>query len=83
VRLGDKRLNAVAQASEAGRPKCIANNWVWASTPDDVTTAVDAFSGSSVVGYMYKSKGLGVGPPVFTAQTPPAQLQRIPWYLGR
>jgi adenine-specific DNA-methyltransferase len=51
------------------RPKYVTNyigskqkliDWIWASTPEDMTTAVDAFSGSSVVGYMYKSKGLGV-----------------------
>jgi adenine-specific DNA methylase len=57
-------------AAEAAddRPKYITNyigskqkltDWIWKSTPDDVATAVDAFSGSSVVGYMYKTQGLG------------------------
>ena len=56
--LGDERLDAVAQASEADRPKYVTNyigskqklvDWIWASTPEGVSTAVDAFSGSSVV----------------------------------
>ena len=51
------------------RPKYITNyigskqkltDWIWKSTPDDAETAVDAFSGSSVVAYMYKTHGLGV-----------------------
>jgi len=57
--------------TEAGeeRPKYITNyigskqkltDWIWKSTPDDVQTAVDAFSGSAVVAYMYKTHGLGV-----------------------
>jgi len=60
-----------ALETEAGeeRPKYITNyigskqkltDWIWKSTPDDVQTAADAFSGSSVVGYMYKIHGLGV-----------------------
>jgi len=64
--LSDEDLSA-----EAGedRPKYITNyigskqkliDWIWKATPDDVTSAVDAFSGSAVVAYMYKSKGLGV-----------------------
>ena len=50
-----------ALETEAGeeRPKYVTNyigskqkltDWIWKSTPDDVETAVDAFSGSSVVG---------------------------------
>ncbi|MBI5788966.1 MAG: DNA adenine methylase, partial [Candidatus Schekmanbacteria bacterium] len=51
------------------RPKYITNyigskqklvDWIWRNTPDDVKTVFDAFSGSAVVGYMYKSKGLQV-----------------------
>jgi len=64
--LADEVLEA-----EAGdeRPKYITNyigskqkltEWIWKSTPDDVDTAVDAFSGSSVVAYMYKTLGLAV-----------------------
>jgi len=64
--LADEVLEA-----EAGdeRPKYITNyigskqkltDWIWKSTPDDVQTAVDAFSGSAVVAYMYKTHGLGV-----------------------
>jgi len=33
-------------------------DWIWVHTPDGVTSALDAFSGSAVVGYMYKAKGL-------------------------
>jgi len=51
------------------RPKYITNfigskqklvDWIWANTPENVKTVFDAFSGSSVVGYMYKTKGLRV-----------------------
>ena len=35
-------------------------DWIWVHTPDGVTSALDAFSGSAVVGYMYKAKGLRV-----------------------
>lgn len=60
-----------ALGTEAGeeRPRYITNyigskqkltDWIWKSTPDDVATAVDAFSGSAVVAYMYKTHGLGV-----------------------
>lgn len=60
--LADEALEA-----EAGdeRPKYITNyigskqkltDWIWKSTPDDVDTAVDAFSGSSVVAYMFKDR---------------------------
>lgn len=34
--------------------------WIWTNTPEDVKSVFDAFSGSSVVGYMYKKKGLQV-----------------------
>ena len=56
-------------AEAEDRPKYITNyigskqkltDWIWKSTPDDLQTAADAFSGSSVVGYMYKTHGLGV-----------------------
>jgi len=51
------------------RPKYITNfigskqklvDWIWGNTPEDVESVFDAFSGSSVVGYMYKTKGLKV-----------------------
>ena len=35
-------------------------DWIWLNTPDDVKSVLDAFSGSAVVGYMYKQKGLRV-----------------------
>jgi len=51
------------------RPKYITNyigskqklvDWIWKHTPDKVGSVLDAFSGSAVVAYMYKSKGLQV-----------------------
>lgn len=51
------------------RPKYINNylgskqklvDWIWRNTPDGVSSVLDAFSGSAVVAYMYKSKGLRV-----------------------
>ena len=35
-------------------------DWIWAQTPDGVESVLDAFSGSAVVAYMYKTKGLRV-----------------------
>jgi len=67
--LGDERLDAVARAADEDRPRYVTNyigskqkliDWIWDATPEGAKTAVDAFSGSSVVGYMYKSHGLGV-----------------------
>lgn len=54
---------------EGKRPKYITNyigskqklvDWIWKHTPEDTKSVVDAFCGSGVVGYMYKSKGLRV-----------------------
>lgn len=51
------------------KPKYITNyigskqkliDWIWKNTPDEVESVFDAFSGSAVVAYMYKSKGLQV-----------------------
>ncbi len=51
------------------RPKYITNfigskqklvDWIWGNTPEDAESVLDAFSGSSVVGYMFKTKGLQV-----------------------
>jgi len=51
------------------RPKYITNyigskqklvDWIWKHTPEDISSILDAFSGSSVVAYMYKTKGLKV-----------------------
>jgi adenine-specific DNA-methyltransferase len=51
------------------RPKYITNyigskqklvEWIWKHTPEDVGSVIDAFSGSGVVAYMYKTKGLRV-----------------------
>ena len=35
-------------------------NWIWQHTPPQMDSVIDAFCGSSVVGYMYKTKGLQV-----------------------
>src|ERR1700690_3839267 len=32
-------------------------NWVYDNAPKDIETVLDAFSGTSVVGYIFKSKG--------------------------
>ncbi|OQA84966.1 MAG: Modification methylase FokI [bacterium ADurb.Bin236] len=54
---------------EDERPKYITNfigskqklvDWIWGNTPEDAQSVLDAFSGSSVVGYMYKTKGMQV-----------------------
>ena len=51
------------------RPKYITNyigskqklvDWIWKHTPEGVSSVLDAFSGSAVVAYMYKTKGLRV-----------------------
>lgn len=51
------------------RPKYITNyigskqklvDWIWKHTPEGTGTVLDAFSGSAVVAYMYKTKGLQV-----------------------
>ena len=51
------------------RPKYITNyigskqklvDWIWKHTPESAKSVVDAFSGSSAVSYMFKSKGLQV-----------------------
>lgn len=58
-----------ATIQEQKRPKYINNylgskqklvDWIWRNTPDGVSSVLDAFSGSAVVAYMYKSKGLRV-----------------------
>lgn len=35
-------------------------DWIWKHTPDGVKTVFDGFTGSAVVAYMYKTKGLQV-----------------------
>ncbi|MCE5322390.1 DNA adenine methylase [bacterium] len=51
------------------RPKYVTNyigskqklvDWIWKHTPEDIGSVLDAFSGSAVVAYMYKTKGLRV-----------------------
>lgn len=51
------------------RPKYITNyigskqklvDWIWKHTPEGASSVLDAFSGSAVVAYMYKTKGLKV-----------------------
>jgi adenine-specific DNA-methyltransferase len=60
---------AAEEPSPEQRPKYITNyigskqklvDWIWKHTPDGVESVVDAFSGSAVVAYMYKTKGLRV-----------------------
>jgi len=57
------------EASPAKRLKYITNyigskqkliDWIWKNTPEGVGSVLDAFSGSAVVAYMYKTKGLRV-----------------------
>lgn len=57
------------QVPPDARPKYVANyigskqklvDWIWKNTPEGVGSVVDAFSGSAVVAYMYKTKGLRV-----------------------
>jgi len=54
---------------EDERPKYITNyigskqklvEWIWQHTPDGIGSVLDAFSGSAVVAYMYKTHGLRV-----------------------
>jgi adenine-specific DNA methylase len=61
--------SAAAEAPPADRPKYVTNyigskqklvDWIWKNTPDGTASALDAFSGSAVVAYMYKTKGLRV-----------------------
>ena len=60
---------AVSGEEPAERPSYITNyigskqklvDWIWKHTPDGVSSVLDAFSGSAVVAYMYKTKGLAV-----------------------
>jgi adenine-specific DNA-methyltransferase len=60
---------AAEEPSPEERPKYITNyigskqklvDWIWKHTPEGVESAADAFSGSAVVAYMYKTKGLRV-----------------------
>jgi len=60
---------AAEEPSPEQRPKYITNyvgskqklvDWIWKHTPEWVESAADAFSGSAVVAYMYKTKGLRV-----------------------
>ena len=59
----------VSGEEPANRPSYITNyigskqklvDWIWKHTPDGVSSVLDAFSGSAVVAYMYKTKGLAV-----------------------
>ena len=60
---------AVSGEEPAERPSYITNyigskqklvDWIWKHTPEGVSSVLDAFSGSAVVAYMYKTKGLAV-----------------------
>lgn len=60
---------AAEEPSPEERPKYITHyigskqkmfDSIWKHTPEGVGSAVDAFSGSAVVAYMYKTKGLRV-----------------------
>ena len=35
-------------------------DWIWKHTPKGVSSVLNAFSGSAVVAYLYKTKGLEV-----------------------
>ena len=63
------RPRDVSGEEPAKRPNYITNyigskqklvDWIWKHTPDGVSSVLDAFSGSAVVAYMYKTKGLAV-----------------------
>lgn len=54
---------------DTGRPKYTTNyigskqkllDWIWQNVPEGAESALDAFTGSAVVAYMFKSKGLKV-----------------------
>lgn len=67
-----RMLSAVGADETPGtgaRPKYVTNyigskqkliDWIWEETPEGVTSVLDGFSGSAVVSYMYKGKGLQV-----------------------
>ena len=66
---GDDEGEEQGELPPEKRPKYITNyigskqklvDWIWRNTPQDVKSALDAFSGSAVVAYMFKSKGLRV-----------------------
>lgn len=61
--------DTLSALAEAERPNYRTNyigskqklvDWIWKNTPEGVRSVFDAFSGSSVVGYMYKRHGLRV-----------------------
>ena len=65
----EAQAGEAAEEEPAQRPSYITNyigskqklvEWIWKHTPDGVSSVLDAFSGSAVVAYMYKSKGLAV-----------------------
>ena len=65
----DKRITDDNIDAAKGLPIYVTNfigskqkltDWIWLNTPDGVKSMLDAFSGSAVVGYMYKQKGLRV-----------------------
>ena len=85
----DKRITDDNIDAAKGLPIYVTNfigskqkliDWIWLNTPDGVKSVLDAFSGSAVVGYMYKQKGfcgwyamIGCA----TAGTSPRRLLRI------
>lgn len=67
--LADFLVDGALSASAADRPAYRTNyigskqkllDFIWEAAPAGITTAADAFSGSSSVGYMFKGRGLGV-----------------------
>ncbi len=65
----DEGAGAQEELPPDKRPKYITNyigskqklvDWIWRNTPQEVKSAVDVFSGSAVVAYMFKTKGLRV-----------------------
>jgi len=62
-------LALARDAPAADRPKYVTNyigskqklvDWIWKNAPPGISSALDAFSGSAVVAYMFKTKGLRV-----------------------
>ena len=65
----EARGREAADEEPSKRPSYITNyigskqklvEWIWKHTPDGVSSVLDAFSGSAVVAYMYKTQGLAV-----------------------
>ena len=67
----DKRISRTADNIDTAKdlPIYVTNfigskqhltDWIWKNTPEGLKSVLDAFTGSAVVGYIYKQKGLRV-----------------------